>query len=386
MMAVRTLLILWAFVALPVAASATSYTALHVFGGLDGQQPRAGLIQDSAANLYGVTFKGGVKKKGVVFRLAPDGTETVLHSFTGKADGSAPLGSLVRDAAGNLYGTASLGGANNTGTVFRLAPDGTLTVLYNFPASGGSPQAGLVLDPSGNLYGTAKKGGANGYGMLFRLAPDGSFSVLHDFTGLSTTGPDGAYPETSLVRDSAGNLYGTTFNGGIHGLGTLFRLAPNGVFTILRSLAHADGIRPLAPLILDTGGNLYGEASAGGGRGFGTLFKLAPNGAFTVLYNFLGRVNFDGSSPRGGLVLDTAGNLYGTTLSGGAGNPLETDLGTIFQLAPNGTYTVLHSFVANTADGTHPYAGLLLDSSGSLYGTASAGGSAGFGILFRILP
>jgi uncharacterized repeat protein (TIGR03803 family) len=203
---------------------------------------------------------------------------------------------------------------------------------------------------------------------------------------LNTSGPDGAYPETGLVRDAAGNLYGTTFAGGTKGLGSLFKLAANGTYTVLRSLTHGDGIRPLAPLILDAGGNLYGTASAGGIRGFGTIFKLAPDGTFTVLYNFLGRPNFDGSSSRGGLVFDKAGNLYGTTLNGGAGSPLEIDLGTIFQLAPNGAYTVLHSFVANTADGTHPYAGLLIDTSGALYGTASAGGTSGFGMVFKLIP
>ncbi|HWU54868.1 MAG TPA: choice-of-anchor tandem repeat GloVer-containing protein [Rhizomicrobium sp.] len=386
MIVIRAFLIFWVLFVLPAAAWAGTYTTLHAFSGLDGQQPRAGLIADSTGNLFGATAKGGAKKKGVLFRLAPDGTGTVLHTFTGKPDGAAPLGTLVRDATGNLYGTASLGGANNSGTIFKLAPNGVFTVLYSFPALAGSPQGGLVLDPSGNLYGTTKKGGASGYGILFRLAPDGSFTVLHSFTGLIKGGPDGAYPQAALVRDSAGNLYGTTFSGGAAGFGVIFKLAANGAYTVLHSMSRGDGIRPLAPLILDNGGNLYGTASAGGGRGFGTVFRLAPNGTLTVLYNFQGRINFDGSSPRAGLVLDKTGNLYGTTLNGGAGSTLEIDLGIVFKLAPDGTYTVLHSFVANTADGTHPYGELLMDASGNLYGTASAGAATGFGTVFKMGP
>jgi uncharacterized repeat protein (TIGR03803 family) len=406
-----------------VPPAAPSFTVLHSFAGppSDGADPYdAGLIRDATGNLYGTTYHGGssgCSNCGTVFKLSPDGTETtetILHSFTGGADGYYPLADfLVRDAAGNLYGTTVYGGPEDSGVVFKLSPSRTETVLHTFSggADGAYPAAGLVRDAAGNLYGTTNQGGSAtstcnppfGCGVVFELIrcdsePSGyEFKVLQNFEG----GADGALPQGRLLRDAAGNLYGTTQYGGgvsssactgyfLPGCGTVFKVSPTGTKTILyRFPGTLDGsFFPVAGLIEDAVGNLYGTTYGGVSLGCcGTVFKLSPTATETVLHSF----SFDvftggGEHPAAGLIQDAAGNLYGTTYAGGA-----SDAGVVFKLSPTGSETVLHTFTGGT-DGGSPQAGLILDSSGNLYGTAALGGEfsagcdTGCGVVFRLTP
>jgi len=365
------------------AQAKRSETLLYSFtGGADGGNPYAGLIEDKSGNFYGTTVEGGPHGVGTVFKLAPDGTETVLSSFTG-ANGSYPLGVLIMDTIGNLYGTTSSGGANGDGTVFKVAPDGTETVLWSFAGADGSgPQAGLIMDKKGKLYGTTVFGGAHNAGTVFKVAPDGTKKkVLHSFDGA-----DGFAPLGGLIMDKQSNLYGTTEEGGAgcdgNGCGTVFKLAPDGTETVLYTFCLqagcTDGVFPSGTMIMDKSGNLYGTAEADGAGGNGTVFELAPNGTATVLWSFTGA---DGAAPQAGLIMGKGGNLYGTTLFGGANN-----FGTVFKLSPDGTEKVLYSFdsAANGADGFLPYAGLIKDTSGNLYGTTYGGGATGNGAVFEI--
>ena len=381
------------------AHAEATFTLIHSFrDSPDGSEPYAGLIRDGAGNFYGTTEDGGFSSWGTVFKLDATGRETVLYNFTSGSDGSQPHGALVRDADGNLYGTTSQGGGsgcapyNGCGTVFKLDPTGTETVLYRFTggADGEFPSGSLVRDPAGNLYGTTIDGGSSDFGTVFKLDTTGTKTVLHSFTGY----PDGNWPWAGLVRDAAGNFYGTTTSGGTgcatYGCGTVFKLDPNGVETVLYSFAGGvdDGRSPQAELIRDAAGNLYGTTYAGGGgvcpNGCGTVFKLDMAGTETVLHRF--RKNPDARSPAAGLIRDAAGNLYGTTYYGGGGHSCSDGCGTVFQLDPSGTATLLYSFTGRT-DGKFPYAGLVRDSAGNLYGTTTYGGyggNPGHGTVFKL--
>jgi uncharacterized repeat protein (TIGR03803 family) len=400
-----------------VPPASPSFVVLHSFDGADGWLPSgggAGLIQDALGNLYGTTEEGGASDRGVVYKLGPSGTETILYSFTGGADGATPLAGLVRDAAGNLYGTTLYGATSNAcapedscGVVFKVSPSGTETVLHTFSNTDGQlPQAGLVRDAAGNLYGTTFFGGAHGAGVVFELIRCNSgydFKVLYSFTG----GADGGYPQAGLIRDTTGNLYGTTWNGGTKNgecgggaCGVVFRLSPSGSETVLYSFTGgADGANPSAGLVLDAAGNLYGTTYHGGaqsgacqGGTCGVVFKLGGTDVETVLHTFSGGA--DGGNPTAGLVRDAAGNLYGTTPLGGAesGACQGGTCGVVFRLSATGSETVLHSFTGG-ADGANPSAGLVLDAAGNLYGTTGYGGansacplSSGCGVVFRLAP
>jgi len=383
----------------PRGAKAAAFEVLYTFqGGNDGGVPRGGVVADKAGNLYG-TAGGGIEQSGIVFKLAPDGTQTVLHAFAG-GDGYGPDG-LIADKVGNFYGTTGGGGGKNFyGTVFKMAPDGNETLRYDFKGHGDGrlPYAGVILE-NGNLYGTTLYGGdacgrRTGCGTVFKVAPDGTETVLHAFYRHHS---DGRWPYAGLVADSAGNLYGTTVEGGIAcgrpvGCGTVFKLAPDGTETVLYAFRKAHGEGPSANLILDSAGNLYGTTSRGGTHDGGTVFKLAPDGTETVLYNFCSQTNCsDGGYPDSALIADKAGNFYGTASAGGqAGSVCSGGCGTVFQLSPEGTYTVLYTFTGGR-DGADPVAGLLLRK-GYLYGAASEGGAVvselicefGCGTVFRV--
>jgi uncharacterized repeat protein (TIGR03803 family) len=256
-------------------------TTLYAFtGGANGANPYCDLLLDSAGNLYGTTPGGGIGFNtgfGVVFKLDPAGNETVLHSFSGPpADGEEPVAGVIQDPAGNLYGTTAYGGSFNQGTVFKLDPAGNETVLYSFSggADGGVPSNGaLARDPAGNLYGATVHGGSFNQGTVFKLDPAGHQAVLHNFGGSG----DGLTPIAGVTLDAAGSLYGTTCNGGSFGAGTVFKLDNTGAETLLYSLAPAtDGACPQYNLILDAAGNLYGTATANGPAGGGTAFKVIP--------------------------------------------------------------------------------------------------------------
>lgn len=363
----------------------------------------SGLTFDSKSNLYGVTTGGGDHGVGSIFEMTRNSkgvwTVTTLHSFDG-TDGSSPNGGLIFDEAGNLYGTSPDGGAYDFGTVFELTPgsDGwTFTVIHSFCVQygcpdGESPSAGLVVDNGGNLYGTAG-GGSYGWGVAFELTrgPRGwSETVLHSFAGPPN---DGGELYDPLVFDGADSLYGTSRGGGLYGGGTAFKLR-NGSDGWKDRVLHnfcarggtcPDGVWPLAPLVFDSSGSLYGTTSRGGRTcygGCGTVFRLARNAegrwVHTVLYNFAKPE--EGFEPITGLVFDKAGNLYGTTATGGSGSCFD-GCGVVYKLAP-GTdgkwiYTVVHKFSSpseSPPDGT-----LLIDAKGNLYGTA-------FSVVYEITP
>lgn len=376
------------------SASASSYKSLHEFSW--AHNPIGNLVRDTAGNLYGTTTAGGGHGCGIVFKMKPnlDGTWTysILYGFKGSVygpDGCEPQAGVTVDKAGNLYGTTVAGGANAAGIVFRLKPnaDGTWSerVLYNFEL--GSPQfAGVVLDTAGNLYGTTYYGGSHGWGSIFKLVPslDGSwsYSVLYSFEGEGAS--SGAEPMAGLIFDAAGNLYGTaSTSGGPFGPGVVFRLAPNPdgswTYSVLHSFSGADGENPQAGLIMDASGNLYGTTVNGGGSecggaSCGVAFKLTHDTwTESVLHSFTGGA--DGMSPQAGLTFH-AGDLYGTTFEGATG------CGVVFRLTPasNGwSETVLHTFLGC---GCAPWAGLIFDPAGNLYGTTEAN----YGLVFEIRP
>lgn len=365
----------------PVAAQAGYETALYSFQPLpDAETPYAGLFLGSDGNFYGTTWAGGAYGSGVggygaVFKITPAGTETVLHSFN-ISDGAAPAGNLIQGADGDFYGTTKSGGSNGYGTVFKITPAGSLTTLYSFASGvdGAYPSAGLILGTDGNYYGTTYQGGGNNKGTVFKITPAGAETVLYAFAG----GADGAYPAASLIRGIDGNFYGTTTEGGVHGIGAVFKVTPAGAETVLYSFAgQSDGYYPTAGLIQDIQGNFYGTTQEGGSYGNGTVFKVTATGTETVLHSFGGYPS-DGAAPYAGLVQGLNGTFYGTTESGGANN-----LGTVFKLTATGTETVLHSF-AGGADGANPQAGLAQNAYYGFYGTTEGGGANNKGTVYFI--
>jgi uncharacterized repeat protein (TIGR03803 family) len=370
-------------------AQAQSLTVLYEFtGSPDGAGSYARLVQDSTGNLYGTTPIGGTNN-GTVFEVSSQGTETLLHTFSGKRDGFGPGAGLVIDASGNLYGTTTYGGTHNFGTVFKLNKAGKKTVLYNFSGApdGANPWTDLVRDAAGNLYGTTTAGGSgncnggSGCGTVFMVSANGTEKVVHSFAGGVA---DGQTPFAGLLRDAAGNLYGTTYGGGTAGYGTVFELSATGMETILHNFAGypTDGQSPEAVLVRDAAGNLYGTTLEGGAHAYGTVFKLSKTGKEKLLYSF--GTGTDGKNPAAGLVRDTAGNLYGTTQAGGGTGCNGNGCGTVFELTKARVEKVLYSFDTANA-GAVPFAALILDAAGDLYGTTSNGG-AGFGTVFKITP
>jgi uncharacterized repeat protein (TIGR03803 family) len=393
--------------------------------------PSGGMIFDAAGNLYGTTTAGGTGSCteptgsleigcGRVFELLPKAgggwTAKVLHSFQYPKghDGWSPAGSLVFDAAGNLYGTTQLGGTGRCaeafgnvtgcGTVFELSPTSggrwTEKALYSFQDSttdGQLPAAGLIFDGFGNLYGTTGEGGAYYGGTVFELTPAAgggwTETLVHEFGN----GTDGEYPEAGLIVDGAGNLYGTTESGGNYcECGTVFELMSAGgswTETVLYNFKDngTDGYNPFAGLALDGAGNLYGATYQGGAYAYGAVFELTPEagGGWTETlphsFDYNAKHPKDGAFPRGNVILDGAGNLYGTTAYGGI---YSYNGGTVFELTPaaGGGWTekLLHNFGGNEGDGGAPYSGLILNAAGDLFGTTISGGNYGDGTVFEI--
>ncbi len=360
-------------------AQAQTLTVLHGFGGPDGANSEASLVRDTQGNLYGTTYGGGAHGYGTVFMVSASGIEKTLFSFAGGLDGGYPLGSLVRDAQGNLYGTTSQGGVRHAGTVFMVTRSGKEQVLYAFGGKdGASPCSNLIQDAQGNFYGTTEAGGVNGSGTVFKLTLSGVETVLYSFTG----GADGSEPYAGLVQDVQGNLYGTTLQGGAHGAGTVFRVTLSGIETVLYNFTGgADGLEPYGGLVLDPQGNLYGTTLEGGAYGYGTVFEVFPSsGIIRVFHSFTG-TGGDGADPYAGLVRDSNGNLYGTTYYGGT-----SGYGTVFMVTPLfSIYRVLYSFTAGT-DGAGPIGGLVRDTPGNLYGTTLWYGANGAGTVFKLTP
>jgi uncharacterized repeat protein (TIGR03803 family) len=381
-------------IAFPSAQAQTEAVLYRFQGAPDGEAPEASLIRDSRGNLYGTTFEGGTGTGcgpsggscGTVFEVTPDGAETVLYSFGSQfGDGGNPAAGLVMDKKGNLYGTTLYGGRGpcncGCGTVFKLTPTGAESVLYSFGSQSGDGSystAGLIRDKERNLYGTTSSGGAYGNGTVFKLTPTGAETVLHSF---GSSG-DGVAPYAGVIMDKAGNFYGSTCCGGAHGYGAVYKLTPDGGETVLYSFASwpKDALFPKG-LIMDKKGNLYGTTQLGGAYNEGTVFELTPAGTETILYSF-GSHSGDGGYPYAGLVRDRRGNLYGTTAEGG----WYYYYGTVFKLTTDGTETVLYSFGSQPGDGTQPVADLIMDKIGNLYGTAEFGGANGYGTVFKLVP
>jgi uncharacterized repeat protein (TIGR03803 family) len=404
--ACTALALAWTLLALlaTLPAQAQTLTVLHNFTGPDGIGPSGALVFDSVGNLYGTTLQiqGGRAGLGAVFKLGPSGNVSVLYIFNGAPDGAYPSSGVVRDNAGNLYGTTAVGGnlANclyplGCGVAFKLDPNGTETVLHRFGSAsdGTSPNGPLALDSTGNLYGTTHTGGGTrckgtigtkvvdlGCGTVFKIDASGQESVLHPFEIT-----DGAVPSAGLTRDTAGNLFGTAYQGGLQncmfsvlGCGTVFKVDATGQFSVLYSFkgpeAGPDGAYPQAGLTLDPAGNLYSTTTAGGsatasqcpslaqGGNCGTIFQLTPAGNETVLYSF------KAPGGGGGLVRDAVGNLYG--LVGG----------TAFKLDPAGKKTDLYTFTGNDL---YVSGDLVLDANGNLYGVTPHG-TSGFGSVFKL--
>jgi uncharacterized repeat protein (TIGR03803 family) len=391
-------------------------TIVHSFGGgQDGANPQASLISDAGGNLYGTTFYGGNDPScyhpglgcGTVFELTHafggDWTEKTLYNFNGTgADGVLPGAGLIFDGSSNLYGTTYAGGAYGGGTVFELTPnangDWTERTLHNFgdhSKDGTGSQAALVFDAAGNLYGTTYSGGAYGYGTVFELAPiaNGGWTekILLSFYN---NGRSGIYPFAGLTFDASGNLYGTTYTGGVFGAGTAFELSPSADGRWTEKILHnfgdtsKDGIATQATLVLDAAGNLYGTTYGGGAHVAGTVFELTPKigGGWSerILHNFNDNGK-DGTIPYFGVVRDATGNLYGTTYSGGIHGA-----GAVFELIPTAgggwTEKILRSFGGSAADGATPFATVILGADGNLYGTTEDGGLYGHGTVFEIRP
>lgn len=386
-------------------ASAQTFTVLYNFTGgpTDAAYPEAGLVRDETGNLYGTTWSGGSGSAcdnafgssgcGTVFKVDTGGTETVLYSFTGGADGGYPFAGLIRDTAGNLYGTASAFGSSGYGTVFKLDTSGTLTVLHSF--TGGTtdglyPYGGLLQDKAGNLYGTTTQGGGTGCygqgcGTVFKVDTSGTETVLHSFAGYPS---DGALPDfTSLLMDKEGNLYGITSEGGSSsvctlGCGVVFKLSTGGSETVLHNFVGypSDGCFAFGTPAMDKEGNLYGTTDSCG-YGYGVVWKVSQNGTETVLHSFNGS---DGAYPIAGVILDAKGNLYGNTEGGGS-----YDNGTVYRLSPSGKLVVLS--LNEGTDGANPYGGVI-GAQGSLYGTTSDGGDLncnphfGCGTVWKLTP
>ncbi len=388
--------------ALPISASfllvvltATSararqnFKVLLSFGGANGANPDDGLLQGLDGNLYGTTFDGGGTCGiycGTIFKITPTGMLTTLHNFCGQpgcADGANPFAGLVQATNGNFYGTTEVGGESDAGTIFKITPGGSFTVLQSLDFDNGAyPLDGLALGLDGNFYGTTQQGGEHPDGLVFKITPTGTLTTLYSFCS-RTNCVDGAFPGGELVLGPDGNFYGTTAVGGSYndptlcqggpGCGTVFKITPTGTLTTLYSFCAqancSDGALPVAGVVLATDGSFYGTTRYGGANGDGTVFKLAPTGALVTLYSFCSQTNCtDGSTPWADLIQATDGNLYGTTTRGGVSSD-----GTVFRITPQGRLTTLHSFDGN--DGDEPYGGLVQATNGTFFGTTSLGGS-----------
>jgi len=367
-----------------VSPAQMTEVVLHSFSWSDGGRPVAPVISDAAGNLYGTTEFGGDTSCdfgagcGVVYRLDTSGNLTVLYAFTGASDGVSPLSGVVSDAAGNLYGTTQGGGTSGLGNIYKIDTSGNFTVVNSFTgADGAQPYGGVTCDSAGNLYGTTEFGGASGQGVIFKIDTLGNESVLYNFKGNAFHGgAKGSQPLSGVMR-KAGDLYGTTYDGGASDYGAVYRLSASGRITVLHSFVYTDGHSPSAGVVRDSAGNLYG-AAPGGANDAGVLYKIDTSGNFTVLHAFTGGADGGGASA---VILDSAGHLYGTaSFGGGSGHGLVYE----FDSSDN-NLTVLYNFTGG-ADGSEPEAALLRDKAGNLYGTTYGGGTNGDGVVFELKP
>jgi uncharacterized repeat protein (TIGR03803 family) len=424
--AAHVIVVITVVCAFAVGAGATNpFTILLNFNGHNGSSPTDTLVADANGNLYGTANQGGTHNDGIVFELTPTAQgpwkETILYSFAGGSDGVFPWAGVILDSAGNIYGTTSLGGGSTNctsgcGIVFQLTKGSsgawTEHILYTFSGkTDGSDPIGLAIDPGGNLYGTTANGGlqscTDGCGTIYQLTPSSSGAwkktVLHVFRSGTT---DGAEPNAALVFDSQGNLYGTTNAGGdtgcyFLGCGTVFELKAAGggrwSYRIIYFFGVApDGFGPAGALVVDKQGNLFGATGNGGGTscpdyGCGTIFELRSQADNTwteiVLYRFQG--GDDGAFPNAPVALSSAGNIYVSTEAGGHPDTCSGfGCGTLEELTPSGSGTFTGNVLIHwgASPGIEPYAGLMIDANGNLYGTVSEGGNNGNGLVFEYKP
>jgi uncharacterized repeat protein (TIGR03803 family) len=375
--------------ALTAPAYAQNYTVLYSFqcGPDDGEGPTSGPIRDSAGNLYGVTDVGGSTGYGTIYELLAVGSEVVLHNFMGPpSDGGNPVGAPALDSTGNLYGTTAFGGRYGLGSLFTLTPDGVESTLHSFGlgADGSEPYSGLTIDASDNVYGTTTLGGG-GYdgGTVFKALPSGTEFTLHSFGRPG----DGSLPMGTPVLGSGNQIFGTTEKGGAHGAGAIFELT-SGIETLPYNFAGGQsGASPEAGVVRDSKGNLFGTTGSGGVNGYGTVFEVNSTGKHQVLYSFGGPP--DGANPYGGVVRDSADNLYGVTFFGGSG-PCNNGFGgigcgTIYEVTRSGQESLLYSF-EGAPDGEYPVGNLVRDGAGDFYGATEEGGTYGCGTVFEYTP
>jgi uncharacterized repeat protein (TIGR03803 family) len=386
-----------------IVSPAQTFTTLYSFCSqnecADGDNAFSTLVQGTDGNFYGTTNGGGnlcpgFAGCGTVFKVTPAGELTTLYRFDFK-DGLHPGGGLAQGADGNFYGTTVSGGTSQLchygcGTVFKITPEGTLTLLHSFHLiDGANVFAGLFRGTDGSFYGTTEAGGASnkcpgdpnkGCGTVFKITSAGALTPLHSFDGT-----DGWYVYAGLVQGADGNFYGETYFGGAsrnchYGCGTVFKITPEGALITLHSFDNTDGELPAGGLVQATDGNFYGTTGAGGANASGTVFRITPEGTLTSLYSFCAQYGCsDGGVPNGGLLQATDGNLYGTTIRGGA-----YGVGTVFNITLGGTLTTLHNF--QYVGGTYPFAGLVQDKDGNFYGTTTEGGAHGYGTIFKLSP
>ncbi|MGB6675557.1 MAG: choice-of-anchor tandem repeat GloVer-containing protein [Terriglobales bacterium] len=355
------------YVLLLPLSSAQKISVLYDFGSgsQDPVQPSySGIIaQGRDGNLYS-TSPYSLAGDGAAFSITPNGTLTVVYSFTSGASGTAPYSGLVLGTDGNFYGTTESGG-NGDGIVFKLSPNGQLNVLYDFAggSGGGSPYAPPIQATDGNLYGTTAEPYYNQgvYGTVYKLTPQGELTTLYQFDQAH-----GTSPYAPLVQGSDGDFYGVTLAGGNLNLGVIFRMSPSGKLTVLYNFDGAHGSHPYGPLVQGNDGSFYGTTFNGGTHGSGVIFQMQPNGRLKVIHNFEG--SGGGFYPCTGLVQASDGNLYGTTHGGGA-----VDAGTIFKISPDGQYAVLSKF--DGTDGKFPMVTLTQHTNGILYGDTNQGGT-----------
>ncbi len=356
-------------------------SVLHSFGGPgDGASPDGSLIQASDGNFYGMTTAHGAFNAGAVIMITPAGAESVLHSFggTGTGDGNTPYGNLIQASDGNFYGMTVFGGTNNLGTVFKITPSGSETVLWSFGTAGdgATPHGSLIQGSDGNFYGMTSAGGTNNVGVVFKITPTGGESLLHSFAG----GGDGINGYGSLIQASDGNFYGMTKVGGAHGAGAVIKITPTGTESVLYSFGavSGDGFAPYGRLLQATDGNFYGMTYMGGANNVGIAFKITPTGSESILHSF-GSVG-DGALPSSSLIQARDGNFYGMTTVGGTYNR-----SAVIRITPDGTFSVLYSFGSYIGDGLTARGDLTQALDGNLYGMTYHGGKYGIGTVFRLI-
>jgi len=387
-----------------------SINTLYSFGtaATDPIGANSPLIKGSDGNLYGVSSMGGANNMGAFYRVTAGGTETVLYSFgTGNYDGTQPAG-LVLGTDGNFYGTTASGGTNGAtscasvslaclpgdGTVFMITPAGIEKRLYSFGNNAGdgiTPNGGMIQASNGFLYGTTSIGGTGNVGSVFKISTSGIETVIYSFGANSTL--DANSPYSGLIQTSNGNFYGTAISGGKYGKGAVYQISNTGIESLLYSFGATatDGTTPYANLLQASDGNIYGTTIYGGAFGNGSVFKLTPAGAESILYSF-GSSAKDGTKPYGAVIQGSDGNFYGSTYSGGANGAALCSgstttcpgYGTLFMITSAGTETVLYSFGSTTTDGTSPFAGLV-QVNGSFYGTTNSGGKYSSGTIYSFV-